>query len=203
MAQARAGTEIEAANGALDHLGQPPIGDFADGNTRARVMQRAFGSVRDRLLREHYWNFAKAWLKPAAGTAPTHGTFTKRYPLPESTIAVRFVETLTTDEWSVEKAPDGEVKALLTDATAPVVCITERITNPLLWDALFLDAFQLRLAARGAGPILKSRAEAERLDQRASDIVKEARLFDGKEDAPSAITRETSWVTARRIRGRR
>lgn len=199
MPQARAATEVEAANLALSRVRQPPIGAFAENNTRARQVRLHFGGVRDSLLAEHDWKFATDWIVPAAGTAPDTGPWANRYPLPENVVAVRLVQDLGADSWTIEAAPSGELKALVTNTDAPLVKVTVRIASPALWEPLFLDVFELRLAAKIAPVILKSNTLAANLNAEADAKIALAKRVDAKESAPSQITRCTSWTQVRRV----
>lgn len=198
MALARPQTEVDAANQALSrHLGQPPIGTLTEDNTRARQMRRHFGQVRDALLAEHEWKFATDWLVPAAGPAPTVGPWTKRYPLPDGVITLRRIDGLGADTWSIEQAPSGDVKTLLTDVDAPLCEVTMRVESPRLWEPIFVEVFALKLAAAAAPVILKSSKLAVTLEEIADQKLLLAKRTDAREKANSTVSRDTRWVTVR------
>lgn len=88
---ARVQTELEAANLALDEIGEPPIGDLSENSARARACNRWFGAVRDELQREHDWNFCSAWVQPAMDPVAAIGPLKNRYPLPDDCLKVRDV----------------------------------------------------------------------------------------------------------------
>ncbi|MBN9000357.1 MAG: hypothetical protein J0H54_13510 [Rhizobiales bacterium] len=204
-AMQRAQTETQAANGALRHLGVPGIADLATGMDHAsREARVAFGGARDECLREADYNFAAAWISPAAAAEQAIGPLKIRYPLPADCIKVRFVQDLDEDEWAVETAKvtiggiPVDTLVLVTNSSAPLICITRRIEDVRLWDPLFLAAFELRLAAKLAAPLSKELGAGASLDQRAAEKAERATRVDGREKAPSTISRQTSWVTARR-----
>lgn len=199
MVAPRADTEIGAANDALQHCKQPPIADFAEGNNRARTVAAHFAAVRDALLAENEWGFATGWDTPAEAAPESLGPLKKRYPLPDDCIQVRFVDGLKAAEWGMEASAGGsEVKVLVTNATAPLVCYTRRIENPKLWDPLFLKVFGLRLGAKIAPTLAKSQQLALQLEAAADDELAPATLADAREKAPGQVPRETSWIAARR-----
>lgn len=197
MTLTRAGTELQAANEALDLVKQPPIGDFADGSARARAVARHFGTVRDALLADHDWQFATAWATPAqSGTSP--GPLSRRFPLDADVIKVRLVRGMARDEWAMEASAGGEVKVLVTNAIEPVVCYTRRIEQPALWEPLFTELFLLRLASVLARPLLKSETRSAELAIEAAEKLGRAQKADRREQAPGRVTRTTSWIRARR-----
>lgn len=205
----RAATEVQAANGALRHIGEPALASLDEPRAAARACKPAFPDVRDALLREADWNFATAWAVPACLPGPAIGPLKKRYAMPADCVGVRYIDGLTEDDWAVEDAallpgqPAPEAIIVVTNATAPRICYTRRIENVALWDALFLDVFQLRLGAAIAPGIGRSRAIAVELEARATARLKPAKRRDAREKARTAVTRETSWISARRsYRGR-
>lgn len=204
---ARAASETAVANLALLHLKQPAIADLTTGADKAaRTLRLWFGNARDTTLRAYPWNFAKTWVVVSAldGTFP--GTFTKRYPLPENYVAVQSVAgadgiDLEADAWEVVSLADptigAEIAALATDATAPTICYTRRVEAAHLWDALFVDAFALFLAARCA-PTIEPSISAPDLETRALALLQPAQRTDAREKARSRVSRTTSWIEARR-----
>lgn len=205
---ARAGTELEAANLALAELGEPPIGGLTEANGRARAVNLWFGTVRDDVLCERYWGFATAWARPAADVAQSLGPLKNRYPMPEDCLEVRFLANPTTgeqnaDDWDIEASAinigdtPGEAKFVVTNATAPLICYTRRITAPRLWDAEFVSIFAKRLAAAIAPTIAKDINAGDKKNAEADDKVDEAALRDAREEGQQRISRNTSWVRSR------
>jgi hypothetical protein len=92
MSLDRAGTETAAANLALGHLGQPAIADIADSSLRARTMRRFFAAARDSTMREKWWSFAKAHVRPAADPVDSIGSLATRYVLPADCLRVRYLD---------------------------------------------------------------------------------------------------------------
>lgn len=201
MPLARASTETEAANAALRVIGVEAIADVGSGTSKAaRECRAAFGDARDETLRAKEWNFAAAWATPALSATPALGRLKKAYPLPADCVRVRSVDGLSTDDWAVETIAVAGVDTtvLVTNAEAPLVGYTRRILNVALWDAEFLAAFANRLAAKVAPPLSKEFTAGEQLDAIADDKVETAARIDAREMAPTSISRETSWIRARR-----
>lgn len=204
--QDRARTETDAANAALGELGEPTIADIADpSDVRARECRRHFGGARDETLRENFWNFATGWDAPALADSLGIGEFANRYPLRPDCIMVRFVKNAVDDDWDIESATyvDGtgatiEAMVLVTNRTAPVVCYTRRVTDVALWDPMFVAAFAKRLAAKIAPAIARNRGWAAALEEGAIEKSDRAAAIDARENAPKQVSRDTSWIAARR-----
>lgn len=199
----RARSETEAANLALSHIREPGITDLAEDTHRARVVTKHFGTTRDDLLRGGNYNFATWRFTPAQDPVESDGPLKKRYPLPDDCLKVRDVDGLEADEWEVEGGETGgldpvEARFLVTNADAPVIVGTRRITNVSLWDVSFVRAFKIELAAVIAPEIARSDKIADKAAEQSKDAEDRAAIRDARERAPSQISRETSWVRARR-----
>lgn len=205
MTLTRAQSEVQAANGALAHLGESRLASLNENRTAARAIIDQFGPVRDELLRRHDWNFAKRFATLAADPTMPVGTFGKSYPLPGDCLRVRSVVGASEDDWCVEYAntggEDGEtllVSMLSTDLVSPRLAYTALVGDPVLWDATFLAAFEFALAAKIAPLIGRDDALADNMRANAERMVQLARKTDAREGARSRVPRETSYITARR-----
>lgn len=202
---ARAGTEAEAAIGALDLVGEPAIASLDAGTAAARAVRAAFGDVRDAVLALHDWNFATAWSRPALAAGEAEGPLKKRYPLPADCISVRYVDGLEANEWAVEGAPivDGggatiEAKILVANIDNPAVCYTRRVETVALWDPLFLKVFHHYLAARIGPKIGRDATIGPALEAEGRSFLPTAKRRDSREGSRQTISRNTSWTRARR-----
>jgi hypothetical protein len=196
---ARAGTETAAANGALAHMGEPPIGNLTEATHKAKTLRTAFGDVRDRIQRAKHWNCCTAWVRPSPETGESTGPLKHRYRMPADCLGVRFVDGLAEDEWAIEAVEgDEEAMILVTASLAPLVCYSRRVISPALWDALLLTAFEYELAARTAPTLARNKSIIADLRVAARDALNEGAMTDSREKARGTISRDTSWIAARR-----
>jgi hypothetical protein len=209
---ARAGTEVEAANLALGHLGRDGIASLDDNSTRARAVRTFFASVRDALQQKENWGFCTGYDTPAEMPPPAGGwpgPFKKRYALPADCLKVRSVECSGANEWEVlsdaadPAGSEAEVKVLATNLTAPKVCYTRLIAAVRLWSPKFLTAFSHELAAAIAPKLTGSTAKADSERNFARAEIDDAAVEDGKERSRREVSRNTSWLAARRRGGAR
>lgn len=200
-------TEEGATNLSLGHLRQPPIANLSDNNDRARAAKAFFATARDAALRLRWWNFATAWVTPAA-SAQVHPSRLKTiYVLPDDCVAVRFIDGCGDDEWQVESCaadPAGgaaKVPVLITNRTAPLICYTARITEVRLWDPDFLVAFSYQHAAFAGPQLGASSTRVESLHALANSWRDEAGSIDAQEKSIELVSKNTSWLAARRRGG--
>jgi hypothetical protein len=207
MALARATTETEAANAALRILGVGAIADInAANSTAARECRAAFGGARDEALRRKNWNFAAAWATPAMASVKSLGPLKNIFLIPDDCVRVRAVlvggAELGPGEWAPasEKigTPPADANVLVTNAATITVSYTRRITNVALWDPEFVTGFAERLAAKVAPSLSKEFTLGTELEAVADQTFGQAAHSDAQEAPPQAVSRETSWITARR-----
>lgn len=205
---ARATTETAAASLALGHLGQPELADLDhDTTAAARACRLFFGGARDALLRAKWWSFAKGWAVPSADSVQSRGPLKTRFVLPVDCLRVRYLKDCEDHEWDLENGDIEDVvgvtsgqTVLVTNALAPVVAITRRIEEVRLWDPVFLDGFGYELASRAATKLGRSASRAADLHAKALDTIEGAAAIDSKERSPQTMSRDTSWLAARRGR---
>jgi hypothetical protein len=205
-------TETTIANLALLEISEPPtIGDLAENTPAAVACRTTLDAARDATLRKKWWNFATAWKTLTAITGAAEGPLPYRHALPEDCVLVRFVDGLGTDQWEVQSAilqdPIGatvEQNYLATvSATAPLICYTRRVTAFRIWDAQSIVAMA-KVWGSMIAPILSRDADrARELRSEAKEDIEQAGKTDAREKARSEVSRETSFVTARRIGGYR
>lgn len=197
-------TEVEVANLALGHARELPIGDFEERTASARHAKKWFNQARDEALAAAHWSFAKAWVQPAKDATPSLGPLKNRYPLPPDCIAVRYIEGASREEWDVEggivnnAGASVQAVVLVTNLATPLVCYTQRITNPALWSPGFVAAMAFRLGAYIANELARSRTLGADLLNEFEASLPIAERQDGRQRRAEIISRDTSWVRARR-----
>lgn len=195
-------TEADMANRALAHIGEPAISSLDDAKRKAaRECKRHFAGVRDALLRETPWQFAKAATRPASIGAAPQGRYLYRYAMPEDCITVLAIEGVAcgAGAWEVQNAGnDADPRCFLdADAASALVTYTRRVENPAQWDELFVDVFALRLAAMVNPLIGRDKSRTNDLIALAEQRMAKASQRDAKERSSQYVNGATSWVRAR------
>ena len=202
---ARSATDVEAANGALGLIGCAPIASLDQEGPSALVVRGAFADVRDALLRSYDWNFAGARVAPPReATNDLNADLPYRFRLPEDCVMVRGIDGAGSDDWAIENAAlspnvdNGVLTMLVTRLETPMIHYTRRVDNVALWDALFLEVFQMRLAARIAPLLTGDNTRAVQLNNQAEQALLTAKRRDAREKARATLSGESAYITARR-----
>jgi len=170
-------TETEIANLALAHIGQGRITDLQEQSVAAQHIRRVWTPTRERLLREHHWNFASrtASALTRLATDPPH-TYAAAFQLPGDCLRVLTVNGIPAGTGRTSHAIEG--RKLLTNQTEAKIEYIANVETCSEWDASFVDLFAIEVAAAvapsfrldpsAAGPLLqlaeRSRARAMEAD---------------------------------------
>lgn len=150
-------TETDVANLALDHLGEAPVVSLEDVSPVARALKRHFAGTRDALLRKHRWNFCagRAVLSPLA-EGPVFG-HRHAFLLPDDCLRV----------WDLRPAARHAVEGgrLLADVAEARLVYGRRMPDPGTWDAIFVQAFSLKLASAVAMAVSNSVEKKQVMEQ--------------------------------------
>ena len=181
---------VDLCNSALDKAGHGAITSLEDNTKAARLCLRNWPLVRDRVLRMHPWNFAVKRTNLAAHeTAPDWG-FTAKFPLPSDFLRLLEVRDLSTGEFHLE---DGFIPA---NATVLYIRYIASITDPNVYDALFIDTVATRLAAELAEPLTQSTTKKKALLEEYDVFIDDAKRADAQENPP-VVYEEDEWIKVR------
>ena len=196
-------SETGMANGALSHIGEPPITSLDD-TTRAaaRYAKKFFAETRDDLLRERDWEFARTDCTPAGVTCPNpHWAF--RYTMPADCVNVLRIgdwdDSEDEPEWECPSTGDDVTVAIVLDTNevAPHVYYTRRVVNPAQWDAGFRRLFKIALAIALNPLIGRDKSLTAGLINMLENKTGDAERRDAQQRSGQQISRSTSWVRAR------
>lgn len=181
---------IDICNNALDKLGHQSIMSLTDGNKAAKLCNRNWTSARDKVLRDHPWNFAvkRAALAPIT-TAPAFG-FGREFKLP--TDCLRLIEVL--DHHSGEYQVEGE--SILANGTVLYIRYVRRVEDPNTYDSLFCDAVSLALAIDMCESLTQSSTKEQWLTEKYREAIQRAKFIDAQENPPSSFE-EDEWLAVR------
>lgn len=186
---------VEICNMALSRIGVKNfIADLAGQSTEARVASLFYANVRDAVLEDADWAFArKRAVLTATDEERTNWAYV--YSLPSDCIAARkiVIEDVRNPgpeqryPFTVELADDGSTKRLLTDIEDAELAYTARVTAVGLFSPLFVNALAWALAAE-FGASLKASKETQKwaIDMYAVAVAKAlaAGRDEEQEDAP-------------------
>ncbi len=163
-------TPTEVCNQSLGLIGQSLISDIQDETDPTAAKCRLYYDTERRAaLRDNDWNFATTTKQLALNAA--------------STGFVRLAEDLRVLTVNDDELADwhSEGRLIITSETSCLARYVKDVTDPTLWDDLFLSAFTLRLSAKLAAAIAhdsKLAIEQFRLYQL---MIEDAKSVDGQE----------------------
>lgn len=181
---------VDVCNKALDKLGQSPITSLNDGTKAANLCNRGWELVRDEVLRDHPWNFAvKRKILSPSTEAPAWG-FTYQSPIPNDCLRLIEIRDLSTGEYQIE---DNQI---LSNEAALYIRYISRITDPVRYDALFIDAVATRMALELCEAFTQSNAKKNIFFSEYQESLNRARRVDGQENPP-AVFETDEWLEVR------
>ena len=189
---------VEVGQSALDKLGADTIVSLTQNSRNARAVNGAYARVRDKLLRQHPWNFAIARAQLAAtAPAPAFGK-ANAFPLPADFIRLLPsdpADNLNSLDWQIENH-NGSL-AILTDDGAPLeIRYIRRVTDANKMDALFLELWATDLAFEICKKVTNSNTAKESLREDRKGLIAEARRINAFENVAAQPPTDT-WITAR------
>lgn len=167
-------TDVEICNSALRKLGVATITALSDDTDGARACNGQYDKIRDRLLREHPWNFAvKRVALVLTVNTPAFG-YTYEFSLPSD--CLRILETDPEDsEWQREGA------TVVSNDSVLSVRYIAKITDVTKFDTGFAELLALELAHDICYTLTVSNTLKEQLMQEIKDRKREARTMDAQE----------------------
>ena len=183
----------ELCSNAVQKLGAASISSLDDDTPRARRCKSIYEQVRDAVIRDAKWNFAMTRAQLSSSVADPSFGWSKQVTLPENPYCLRVVQAYSGDA-PIDHAVEG--RSLLTNYGTVNLLYLARITSVTEFDALFIEAFEARMAAELALPITGSRTVAGDFWKLYERKIKEARTVDAQEGTPPQV-QATSLVTVR------
>lgn len=196
-------SDVDIANMALGHLGtRATISSMTENSTEAREINRWYAQVRESLLRQLDWNFARVTATLAlTGTAPTRWSYSYAYP----SDCLKFwrldlgdgLYYPTEPRAKFEIGSDGTDRYVWCNIDQAVGVYTQRVTNPALFDPEFTTAFAVSLAAMVAYAITNKQDLATRLEGKAASLIERAKADNANEAVTNERERLAESLTVR------
>tara|TARA_R110000772_G_scaffold226148_1_gene336823 strand:- start:418 stop:1026 length:609 start_codon:yes stop_codon:yes gene_type:complete len=198
-------SDVQIAKLALQHIGDRyDITSLDEATPEAEQINLVFNDVRDALLREHPWNFAKRYYTPSAliGTPPAGWEFMYSYP-PTGLKITKIVHPLDPRGEKLEPLQfaiarnDDDIKVIMTNEQDPEFEYIKRVTVATEYDAMFDMALSWRLAEHVAMSLTGDGAIVDAMRANAQRYVGMAKMDDANEGTGTLQTREPTWMLAR------
>lgn len=185
---------VTIANLAASALGEDDQLSSPDDDTHISRSVRAVWDVERRAaLRDHSWNFAmrRVALPKVAVSSQDPYPFSFAYRLPAD--CVRLIEVMGFGRSDYQLEADF----ILANAPAPMrVRYLADVTEPALWDDLFVKAFAMRIAWQIADRITGDPNRVQLAERKYRSALSEAKRVDAREN-PQIAFEPTGWEMAR------
>lgn len=184
----------DIANSALARIGYTlRIGNMLDGSPASKIFLDIYGQTRDDLLRSGDWGFAeKITAGTITGSAPAPWSYQYEYPSDCLKLKQVFSSAYTTglnnpvpQLFRVGSGVSGtaSIEAIWSQTQTATLVYTSQVTNPALWEPMFIEALIEALALRAAPALSKldhsAPAVAQGEAQAADSAAKSAMSVDG------------------------
>lgn len=184
---------VDIYNMALSNIGSTVfVADLDERTNERRQCARFYETVRDGLLGQFPWPFARAFVTAAnLGSPPTNWLFRYAYPndcCQLTRIVVPGVQSPTAEqEIPFEIACSSAQRVILTNQPDAELEYTVRIESAERYPALFVDALAMHLAARIAMPLNKEKALRDECMQLAMSMTNLAMAEFLEESSPQPL----------------
>ena len=191
-------TDLVISNMALRLLKAQKISTVGDGSKNANVLDDVYAEVREELLRHHNWNFAIKRAKLVVNVTAPIFEFDNTFDLP--TDWLRTVSVHDNDAGAgalLYRQESGNYPGIIaTSADEVWMRYVWRIVDPAQFTSGFIMAFSYALAVAMPGISNLSAAGEERLDRKATRVLRQAKFTDAVGSSPERRP-AGSWVTVR------
>lgn len=175
-------TAVSICSNALLMLGAQPINSLSDDNDRARICNNIFDSVRDDVLRSHFWNCATKRATIAPDVSTPAFDYSYQFTLPSDWIRI-----VSCGEYGYEVDYRQEGRKILCDESSLKLTYIYQNTDVSTWDVSLANAMQYAIAAKIAYAITQSTSMAQLMDQQLGMYMKRARAIDGQDNPPETM----------------
>src|SRR5690242_430341 len=156
----------DIANAVLARIGYKlRIGNMLEGSPASKLFLDIYGQTRDDLLRQGDWGFAeKITASTTTGTAPSPWAYQYVYPSDCLKLKQVFSPTYTSDTnnpiptlFRIGSAGTGtsSSEVIWSQTQTATLVYTSQITNPAMWEPMFIEALIEALARRAAPGLAK------------------------------------------------
>jgi hypothetical protein len=178
-------TAVDICNLALAQLGGKfTITSLDDETAGARLCKANYASLRDTVLEEMDWSFAKTQHALAADTTASLIEGATKFKIPATTLRVLAVydgNGVKLDDWSLEQ------RSVLAFTDALVIRAIDRVEDTTMYSQAFTQALAGRMAAEMAMPLTNSAAMSTTMWQLYSQKISLARTNDGLQGSSQSL----------------
>lgn len=197
-------SEVSICNQALSYLKVAPIISLADNSEEAEWCDRNYVFVRDAVIEETSWSFARDRKVSTSGDLDPFGV-QYRHPIPPEWLQVfQVYNSVSGSDPQYWTRSDGWVREganVLADETTVYMAGVIRVTDTGKFSQLFVQALATRLAAEAAIPLKGDSGTAQMYWKLYDGKIRMAKVRDSQQGANQVI-KSNALVDARYTGGR-
>ena len=186
--------DIDLCNDALATIGEAPITALDQGTIPANNCQRFYASLRQAVLREGQWRFAKARTSLAQDAVAPNYYWVYSFTLPSDCLKVLPNDPTDRTSWAVEgrhlmmnSLPSVYYPQISPLPQTAYILYIKDVTDLNEWDAMAYQVFSARLASKLAAAIQRDMKRSQELLGLANALMLSALSTDGQEASPVPI----------------
>ena len=188
-------SNVSICNLALQKLGAARISALDEASKNARECNVCFEHLRDGELRSNKWKFALTRATLAASATTPDFTYTYAFPLPNDCLRPMFPARLGLD-WKVENH-QGAPAILTNDGNTLEVRYIKKVTDPTIFDPLFVEALACKIALHLCEALTQSNPKKDAAERAYLYSIREAKRLNAIEIGTQKQPVD-EWVVARR-----
>lgn len=173
---------VSVCSNALLTLGAQPINSLDENSDRARLCANLWDTVRDDVLRSHFWNCAIKRTTLAPDVDAPAFDYTYQYTLPTD-----WIRNVQIGEYGYESYYKCEGRKILCSESSLKLVYVYRNESVGTWDVSLINAMTYAMAARMAYAITQSASQVQVSEQQLAQYMKRARAVDGQDDMPETM----------------
>mgnify|MGYP003631327884 CR=1 FL=1 len=181
---------VQIVNNALVKVGANAILSLTEDSEAARAANLIYEQIRDAVLRDHVWNFAKKRIELAQDSDTPAFEFAFQYTLPSECLRVLRMEDLD----MIYKIENGK---LLTDENPAKILFIYRVEDVNLFDSMFVEALSARLSAELAVTLAESNTLYQNMMEMYQRKILDARSMDAQESGGQDEIVADTWLGSR------
>ena len=185
-------SQVDICNGALNQLGASTIISLTEDSKNARILNKRYEMVRDRVFREHPWNCLIKRTKLAQDAATPAYEYSYQYTLPSD--CLRVLKTYEQKDDIDFKIENGK---LLTDAGTVYILYVARITDTIIYDTSLVETLSSAIASDICYAITGSTTLCDMMEMKYKEKLKDARFSDATEGMPDELDTDYPFISAR------
>ena len=178
---------VNMCNSALNLLGASTIISLTDDTKNAKLCNKRYEPIRDRVFRSHNWNCLIKRVQLARNSTVPVVEFSYAYALPSDSLRVLKVHNGTTDSIASSLEYKIEGKNIITNEGTVYVVYVGLDTDPNNYDSYLRESISHQLAADICYAVTNNATLANNYMARADERLREARFIDATENSLDTI----------------